>query len=554
MMNCEQCKAHLLDYAYGELPEEKAQEVSRALAGCDECQQELDRIRHVRGAFQEVMPAAEPPAMMRANILRQARLEAYAAKEAAEVSLLDRFQALISHPGFASAAAVLLVVVGVFFVLSAEDRDAPADFAAEKATLSPTGGKSVQKDFVQADAEEEEAAAPGAMAAQDKKQAKPSASLNDEEVAYKTAGAKRQERAQNTPAPILAEAKPKATPLNQSAAKGVAPQRDLDPPQKSRARLKALDDLVAEAQSPADQRAAPPAAAKAKRATPRQRAPEAPQAARGGEVWDSNQSARADSKDEKADPAPYARQEQLGNVDGDDDIAAFGGGGDAPQEATTGNMLSPGSGAPGRGVGGIGSAGTDAYNRAPSSEDDLGAYQGNVAAAEDSDKEADALDEKSQYDAAYRRYSAGDYAGATRGFDEFMKEAPRTSNYFALALHMRGKSQYAQGNYAGAAASFRRVIREYPGSERREEARYLLAESLLRQDPGNAEARQILEEQMGGGGGGVSSRAKDTHDQYFGNRPASRRPSKPTRKKAAPPSRPKESYDMESPGEVIDLE
>ena len=74
MMNCEQCKAHLLDYAYGELPEEKAQEVSRALAGCDECQQELDRIRHVRGAFQEVMPAAAPAALVASVYLAPSRL------------------------------------------------------------------------------------------------------------------------------------------------------------------------------------------------------------------------------------------------------------------------------------------------------------------------------------------------------------------------------------------------------------------------------------------------------------------------------------------------
>ena len=114
-MNCEQCQQLLLDYAYGELPAAQQADFMAALERCPECKQELARLQRVRRSVQEAAPSREVPALLHANVMRQARLHADQLQTQRE-GLWEKATSLLFHPAFASATAlVALFAVGVAF-------------------------------------------------------------------------------------------------------------------------------------------------------------------------------------------------------------------------------------------------------------------------------------------------------------------------------------------------------------------------------------------------------------------------------------------------------
>jgi len=70
-MNCEQCKPHLIDHAFGELPAATAQPVARHLAECPDCALEFCRLRAdldgVAEAYQE-SPEPQVAQQLRARV------------------------------------------------------------------------------------------------------------------------------------------------------------------------------------------------------------------------------------------------------------------------------------------------------------------------------------------------------------------------------------------------------------------------------------------------------------------------------------------------------
>ncbi|MEL6181390.1 MAG: tetratricopeptide repeat protein, partial [Myxococcota bacterium] len=132
-----------------------------------------------------------------------------------------------------------------------------------------------------------------------------------------------------------------------------------------------------------------------------------------------------------------------------------------------------------------------------------------------------------KYDEGMNRYNRGEYQAAVEGFDEFINEAPRTSNYYALALFQRGMGESRLGQHRKAIQTFRQVLSEYPESEKASEARYNLALSLLKVDPNSTEAERILNS-LAKGGGAWASQARKERDRAFGRKDTKQR------QKAAP--------------------
>jgi len=123
-MNCETCREHLVDYLYGELDERRRKAVEAALSACPECRAELASLQAIRDGWQRTAEV-EPPARMRANILREARL-------AADPGPSDREAApwwtVVFQPAFAMAAVAVLGVGASIAVVSTggDGSDAPS--------------------------------------------------------------------------------------------------------------------------------------------------------------------------------------------------------------------------------------------------------------------------------------------------------------------------------------------------------------------------------------------------------------------------------------------
>jgi TolA-binding protein len=130
-MNCEQCREHLLGFAWDELPPQLQHEVADALARCPDCQQELAHIQRVRAAWQDAAPAQELSHLTRANLLRQARLHADTLQHH---SPWARLSSWLIHPAFASVAAVaILILVALLFTQQDHEQSAPSMAAAPAA-------------------------------------------------------------------------------------------------------------------------------------------------------------------------------------------------------------------------------------------------------------------------------------------------------------------------------------------------------------------------------------------------------------------------------------
>lgn len=101
-----------------------------------------------------------------------------------------------------------------------------------------------------------------------------------------------------------------------------------------------------------------------------------------------------------------------------------------------------------------------------------------VASAEEPEVDEDIPEAAARdYDEAVSRYNDGSYREAVRYFDAFIQNAPRTTDYFALALFLQGEAFMELGNYRAASGNFRRIIVEHPDFERTEEAQYLLGQA-----------------------------------------------------------------------------
>ena len=143
-------------------------------------------------------------------------------------------------------------------------------------------------------------------------------------------------------------------------------------------------------------------------------------------------------------------------------------------------------------------------------------------------------------------------AATTRdeSFDAVIEKSPRSSNYYALAVYYKGRSQLNRGNARAAAVAFRKVVVETPRSEKHTEARYWLAKSLLRIDKNDTEAQQILAELMQGNGSMASS-ARDTYNRAFGRKYNKDAPSPKAKKRTR---RESESKSKKSAPRTVDFE
>jgi TolA-binding protein len=139
---------------------------------------------------------------------------------------------------------------------------------------------------------------------------------------------------------------------------------------------------------------------------------------------------------------------------------------------------------------------------------------------------------KQEYDKGLALYSGGRYGDAIERFDRTVSTAPRSSNYYGMALYYRGKAQLGEGRASEAVLSFRKVLSEQVAGVDRQLVEYNLATALLRIDPKDAEAERILARLMKGGGGGVSNDAATAYSRSFGGPDDESKPTKKAGKKA----------------------
>ena len=560
-MNCEHKRQDLLDYVYGELSSQHTEQVSDTVHSCPACRTELERIELVRSAFGDAMPMEEVPHAVHANILREARLKAYTEPP----SVFERLQKLLFHPGFAAAAAVALVLVisGVIFQPTllqspADDAEmAMADRAAEESAPGAVAEKAPA------------APAPVAAAPVEESEAKAQDSL-DPEPAVAQAPA-------STDNADQANAKPEALALGGKVGRKAAaePAADSDgadgenvwkledkPVARLDKRNSSFDDLLGK-KAPAKS-AAQPAARGAKADEPKAEEPKL-----GRAELDKAPQQAAPARDIPPQVEAAVVPADLDNLDGiqndapaGDDDAANGDltvkqaewnpqyrPGNAASRAKAGSNSAVGFGNKDLQAGSGGSL-------APNSLD--GALGGDQAAGPPvNNEEGEVADEnvaRKRFERGLSRYQRGDYGNAVQDFDAFMNDAPRSSNYYALAMYYKGRSLLNRGNSRGAAGAFRSVIDEYPQSEKRDDARYWLAKSLLRADPQNGEAQQILEQLMSGKSA-VAGNARETYDRSFGKSAGKEAPKPKVDKRsknrsAAPSKKSKGKSDMyESPDE-----
>ncbi|MBN1947156.1 MAG: hypothetical protein JW797_15910 [Bradymonadales bacterium] len=114
-MNCDRTRKHLVDYLYGELPPELAEEIERELDQCPHCAAEYRELRQVR-EMMGTIPRLEVPPQAHHNILREARLAAAQEKEQRERSPRLWWRVLQS-PAFAAAFAIAILLVATTVLL-----------------------------------------------------------------------------------------------------------------------------------------------------------------------------------------------------------------------------------------------------------------------------------------------------------------------------------------------------------------------------------------------------------------------------------------------------
>jgi tol-pal system protein YbgF len=100
--------------------------------------------------------------------------------------------------------------------------------------------------------------------------------------------------------------------------------------------------------------------------------------------------------------------------------------------------------------------------------------------------------EKQFYDAAYRQFVSGDYAGARSQFQTFLEHHPQ-SNLAPSAAYWIGNAHYALRDYQQAIAAQRNLITRYPDSAKVPDAMLNIASSQTELADKKA-AKQTLEE------------------------------------------------------------
>lgn len=100
--------------------------------------------------------------------------------------------------------------------------------------------------------------------------------------------------------------------------------------------------------------------------------------------------------------------------------------------------------------------------------------------------------EKQFYDAAYRQFVSGDYAGSRSQFQTFLEHHPQ-SNLAPSAAYWIGNAHYALRDYQQAIAAQRNLINRYPDSAKVPDAMLNIASSQTELADRKA-ARQTLEE------------------------------------------------------------
>lgn len=533
-MNCEECKEHLLEYAWGELPDTTSQQIAAALEKCPQCRQELDRIQQTRDLWRQSVPDQELPSLARANILRQARLHADTLQDQ-QRSPWTTLATWLMHPAVASVAAVaVLIVIGLIFFQDNTRVHETAPAMAEKADEAPTvamaddakAEEAKEAEVAEAKvAPEPAAAAPAAEVAE----AEP-LDLDGQQVAQLDEEV--QDLVQRQRAPGInrrSQALERDQPAAAPAANGEW-ARDLDKAPVDRGlsvgnmadgfEVAAKDDKLAkEAQkplAPSDNEAEGGAVALKSEAQEGKKDEDPGDGEQAADLWRPSQ--------QTALAPPSSRSLAAGAASGRAGSSSLGLG-----SGSGGGLLPKG-----------GSTQKQAYTYGV---DSLNAPEAQEAPGEAAQGLSQELAQQ-RFQEGMDRYNRADYAGAIEDFNAFMNEAPRSSNYHALALYHRGLSELRQGNAAAAASSLRKVLTEHPDSEKRDEARYWLARALQRIDPEDAEARQILE-QLSEGRGGMAGEARDQLQRSYGRQDKKAAPKRSSKKKTAPSKVNDTLYDME---------
>jgi tol-pal system protein YbgF len=123
---------------------------------------------------------------------------------------------------------------------------------------------------------------------------------------------------------------------------------------------------------------------------------------------------------------------------------------------------------------------------------DSGAVETVVAAIPGQSLQPAGATEKQFYDAAYRQFVNGDYAGAQSQFQTFLEHYPQ-SNLAPSAAYWIGNAHYALRDFQQAIAAQRNLINRYPDSAKVPDAMLNIASSQTELADRKA-ARQTLEE------------------------------------------------------------
>lgn len=417
-MNCQDCKQHLLEFEYGELSHNLREEILAELESCPDCKRELESLREVRSAFQDALPSVEPPALLHANIVREARRAAYAETDAR--SMWDRLRSLLFHPTFAVAAALVLIIGVAMFTFDEGPGDSgllvSETMTAAKSNIPSAEPAAAPTEVASVEVADDEA--PSKSEAEDSLDGKEVAAADTEKTW-----------------PVRLADEPKPAPARRGAA-ATAPQMEAKKDETVSA--KTAGSRVALAKGTSNKSAA--------------------------------NVGRAESYANRYDTRNRAKSALAGGGKAKANQAAF------PFEGQT-------------------------------------AAEPVVAQTNDNKEQSSPKDE---YDRGFALYSGGRYSDAIKRFDRTVSTAPKSSNYYGMALFYRGKAQLQEGRAAEAVASFRKVLSEKVAGVDRQKVEYNLATALLRVNPKDTEAEAILAKLMKGGGGGVSTDAATAYSRSFG--------------------------------------
>lgn len=105
----------------------------------------------------------------------------------------------------------------------------------------------------------------------------------------------------------------------------------------------------------------------------------------------------------------------------------------------------------------------------------------------------DVQSETRSYEAALAQFRAGDYAGAARGFQVFLRDYP-SGSLASNALYWLGLAQATLGNYPAAVEAYQRLLNDFPTSNKVPDAMLSLARARLQ--TGETAAAQTLLDQL----------------------------------------------------------